>query len=192
MTGESPFPDHNECMRTLVFLILAAAAMALPAGAGNLDPGKLVLRPADVPSGFTIDRDGTGVRSNAKEAKSEPRLEPLLRRWKRLTGYEAEFVRGKVRIESRIDIFVGREGAKELVAWIDREIRKLGLSGLSRRRAGMGDQGWVYRARYPVPATIVLWRYGRVSAGVAGTLLPQNTTLALARVQQRRIATAVG
>ena len=64
--------DHDVVMRRLVAFALASAALLASAAAsgGAVEPRTLVLRPADVPSGFRLDGAESGVRSNGREAKS--------------------------------------------------------------------------------------------------------------------------
>jgi hypothetical protein len=44
----------------------------------------------------------------------------------------------------------------------------------------------------PKGHAVVIWRYQRVWAGIAGIGMGKRPTLALARIQQRRIAVAFG
>lgn len=173
-------------------LALALVAVALPASAVQVDPKGLVLQQADVPRGFVVDRDETGLRTNAAEVRDEPKLAPLFRKWKRMTGYEAQYDRGEVKIESRVDVFASRAGARQILDWYDREVRKAGLGGLRRAAGSVGEQAWIYEAPFPAPSTIVVWRHGRVFAGVLGEKLGRERTLSLARAQQLRIAAALG
>ena len=143
-----------------------------------------------MPSGFRLDRGESGVRTNAAEAKNDPRLPTLFRRWERLTGYEVEYDRGKAMIQSRADLFRSSAGGRQLFDWYDREVKKAGLK-LRRAAAPIGAQGWIYRAEFPTAATIVVWRYGRVFAGVVGEGITAERTLVLAHAQQRRIVAAL-
>lgn len=173
-------------------VVVAAVALALPAVAANPHPSALVVTRADVPVRFRLDRESTGVRSNAAEIEKNPELAPLFRRWGRVTGYEIEFDRGAAKIEARADVFRARTGARQILDWYVLEVRKAGLLGLRRTRARLGDQGWVYSsAKHPSAVTIVVWRYDRVFSGVLGQGITADRTLELARAQQRRIATAL-
>ena len=165
--------------------------LGVPAFVAEINPKALVLRQADMPAGFRLDRDESGIRSNASEAKNDPRLPTLFRRWERLTGYEVEYDRESATIQARADVFRRPAGARQLLDWYDREVRKAGLKDLRRAAARVGSQGWIYRAEFPTAATIVVWRYGRVFAGVLGEGITAEPTLALARAQQRRIAAAL-
>lgn len=51
---------------------MAILLVAVPASAADVDPQLLVVRQADVPARFQLDRDESGVRTNAREAKSGP------------------------------------------------------------------------------------------------------------------------
>jgi len=176
-------------MRSALVLVVAVALTA-PALAAALDPGALVLRRADVPSGFRLDRDQTGPRPNAVEARSDPRLPELFRRWGRVTGYQVEFDRERQTIASRVDVFRSARGARGLLLWYDREVRKELGPGLHRAPARLGQEGWIYRGTVPMPFTLVVWREGRVFSAVAGAGISRDRTLALARTQQQRVAAA--
>lgn len=175
--------------------MLATAAvflLALPASAAELDPKLLVLSPADVPAGFELDRDDSGLRSNEQEAKSDRRLRGLFRRWERVTGYETEYDRREASISSRADLFRKPKGARLVLAFFVDEFEKSGVQGLRRSPLRIGAKGWLYGAQ-PVssPFNIVIWRHDRAFAGIAVFGLPRPQTLALARAQQRRIAAAL-
>jgi len=174
-------------------LILASALTAFvvaPVAAAGLDPSKLVLRQTDVPSGFRPEAAEGGVRSNELESKGNPELRTLFRRWGRLTGYEAVYERGNEAavINSRADVFRRPAGARGILVWFDRELIKGSPVSLRRAAVRIGEAGWVYSGP---GVTIVVWRDGRVFAGVSGEGLGRERTLALARVQQRRIAAAL-
>jgi hypothetical protein len=178
-------------MRPLLVAVAASALLVSPVLAGGLDPSRLVLRQADVPAGFRLDRDESGIRSNEREAKNDPRLPGLFVRWGRLTGYEAVFDRGAATIESRVDVCRRPEGAHMLLLWFDRELRKASPASLRRSPARIGAEGWVYRGKLPVAFTLVVWRNRTAFAGVFATGVSRERTLALARAQQRRIAAAL-
>jgi hypothetical protein len=183
-------------MRLLSATTLAATivlALAVPASTAEVNPKLLVLQQADVPPGFALDRDDSGLRSNEREAKGDGRLRDLIRRWERTTGYEAEYDRRESSISSRADVFRTSEGANLLLAFIDREMQKSGAPGMRRSPVGVGARGWLYGAK-PVSSSfnLVIWRHDRVFAGVAVFGLPHPKVLALARAQQRRIAAALG
>jgi hypothetical protein len=179
-------------IRILIAVVVALAA-ALPAAASTaeVDPSRLVLRHADVPAGFQVDADDTGVRTNAREAKSEPRFKTLLQRWGRVTGYEVEFDRADASIGSRADVLRTAKGAEQMLDWYLLEVRKIGIRGFIRTQLELGDEGWMYRSRTPAQFTIVTWRSGRVFAGLGTTGLTNARTRALAQKQQRRIAAAL-
>jgi hypothetical protein len=181
-------------MRLCLALVLAGA-LAVPAlglsAAAEVNPQALVLRQADVPAGFRLDRDDSGVRTNEEEAGSEPRFRRLFRSWGRLTGYEAEFDRQAAAISCRADLFRGARGAAALLAFFDREIRRQPPSAFRRRTVGVGDGGFVYRGESQSPFVAVIWRQGRVFGGVAVFGLAEKVALRLARAQDRRIAAAL-
>jgi hypothetical protein len=170
---------------------LAVLLVAVPAAAADVHPRALALALTDVPSGFEVDRARTGIRSNASEVRKYPDLAELFERVDRVTGYSIEFRKGSAFIGSRADLVRRPVGARILLAWYDREIRKGGVGGLRRSRAGVGSESWVFWEETS-KLTLVAWRYRRVFAAVLGTDLTKEQTLALARAQQRRIAAALG
>jgi hypothetical protein len=177
-----------------VRLFLCAALLALvaaPAVASGVDPSALVLRKADVPGGFVLDRTDSGPRSNAVEAKESPEAKRLFARWNRLTGYQTIWHRGDQQIEARADVFASAEGSKSLHEWADLQVRLSGIKGIERARVRIGAGGWTYRVGAS-REVIVFWRYRHVWAGVAGRLISRALTLELARKQQLRIAAALG
>ena len=178
-------------MRRLFLVPLAAALLAGAASAATVDPQSLVLRKADLPRGFQVDRGQTGVRTNELEARDYPELRAKLVRWGRVTGYQAEFDRGSATISSRADVFRTAGGARLLLSFFDTEVRSGGVLVLRRAPTDVGVDGSVYSASAPVAFTLVVWRHGRVFAGVMGQGVTQERTIALARVQQRRIAAAL-
>lgn len=76
-------------MRRSLLLAAVAFAAAIPTAAAGPDPRALVVAPADVPAGFRLVPDESGLRTNAQEAKDFPESRPYYRRWKRVTGYQA-------------------------------------------------------------------------------------------------------
>jgi hypothetical protein len=181
--------EHTTSMRLAAAALLVLAA-AVPAAAADVHPRTLALRQADVPSGFEVDREKTGVRSNASELRKYPELAGLFTKVGRVTGYSAEFRRGSAFIGSRADLVRRPAGARALLDWYDREIRKGGVGGLKRARGGVGAESWLFWEE-STKLTLVAWRYQRVFAAVLGTDLTKEQTLGLARAQQRRIAAAL-
>jgi len=170
----------------VALVALASSLIVLPAAAAEVHPRVLALQPADVPQGFELDRERSGLRTNAAEIRKNPELASLFARVERVTGYSAEFRRGKAFIGSRVDLVRRPEGARTLLAWYDREVRKGGTT-LLRARARVGSESWLFWET-SAKLTLVAWRYRRVFAAVLCTDLPKEQTVALARAQQRRIA----
>ncbi len=181
-------------MRYAIATILTAGLLAVPASAADLDPRMLVLRSTDVPAGFVLDREDTGVRTNEKEAGANRQTRALIARLGRVTGYEAEWDRDRDLevILSRADVFRTRAGARMLLNEYATGFRTSGIKGLRRTAVRIGDEGQVYHGGADSRLTWVSWRSGRVSAIVAGWGIARSATIALARAQQRRIAAALG
>jgi hypothetical protein len=173
----------------ILLVMLAAAAVVLPASAASVDPQALVIAGSDVPAGFRFDPKESGLRSNALEAKEYPPARQLFVRWRRVTGYQAMYRRGSAKVESRADVFRAADGARKMLAWVDLEARKAGLLKQKRARVEVGVEGWIHWV--PGGYTLVVWRHGRVFAGLMGYGITRDRTLALARMQQQRIAAAL-
>ena len=177
-------------MRPLAVVVLVFLAVVLPAGGAAVDPKALVVGPAEVPTGFRVDPDETGLRTNEREARDHPETRTLFRRWGRVTGYQARYENvDDASIEARVDLFESASGARALHRWVDRETQKSGIKGLVRARARIGSEGAVYSFGR---VALVYWRYGRAWSGIAAYGLKPARTMALARAQQRRIAAALG
>jgi len=173
----------------LLLATIAVLLLTISASAAEVDPRMLVLQKADVPAGFQLDRDDSGLRSNEQEVKSDRRLRGLFRRWERVTGYEMEYDRREASISSRADLFRTPEGARLVLAFFVDEFEKSGIRGLRRSPLRIGAKGWLYGAKaVSSPYNVVIWRHDRAFAGVAVFGLTRSQTLALARAQQRRIA----
>ena len=112
-------------------------------------------------------------------------------RWRRITGYQVVYSRRDSSILARADVFRGADGARKLLERIDLELRRSGVPNLKRRPATVGDEGWVYSALLGGGYTVVSWRDRRIVATVIGLRLAKAHVLALARAQQRRIASAL-
>jgi hypothetical protein len=183
---------HAERMRialaALVAVLLSASAAA---AAASPNPGTMVLRASDVPQGFVVDPAETGLRTNEREWRDEPETRRLFRRAGRVTGYESRFDRKLDSIASRVDLCRGPAGPGLLLDYFDEEMRKAGIKGLYRSRLALGDEAWLYGDRKGEVITFVVWREGRVFSGVVGNGITRARTLALARLQQRRVAAAV-
>jgi hypothetical protein len=171
----------------LLFVVLAIAALAVPASAAGVDPARLVLQRSDVPAGFRLDRDKSGPRTNAAAAQSNPALRSLFARAERTGGYVAEYQRGDLNITSRADLFRRREGAGMLFTYFDRVMRN---QGVIRNKVEVGTEARIYSAP-ALELALIAWRRGRVFASLATTGLPRAKALALAHTQDRRIAKAL-
>jgi hypothetical protein len=180
----------------IAFVLLTGA----PAAAADLDPSALVLRQADVPSGFRLDAKESGVRTNARRIRDTPELKSLFARAGRVTGYEATFLRLDPKgvepylIESHVDVLRATRGAAMVLDEFDRQARAQlrKQSRLRRTLGGVGDSGWLYTGKTTVTFALAAWRHGRVFAVVLALNVSPQQTLALARRQQRRIAAEVG
>jgi hypothetical protein len=170
-------------------IALVVLALAAPAAAAELDPSLLVLRGTDVPAGFQLVPDETGIRTNALEARTSTGWS-FIRRWKRVTGYGAVYERGAAKVEARADVFRAAAGAEALLVWVDREWRRTGGAFQGRATIRIGTRGVVYSSGGDAQ-TLVLWRHGRVFAGVNFLGLSRKQSIAVARQQERRIAAAL-
>jgi hypothetical protein len=180
-------------MRVLLAVVVTFLFAAVTASAAEVDPRTLVLRQVDVPAGFELDRNGSGLRTNQSEAKGDRRLPALFRRWGRVTGYETEYDRREATLTSRADLFRTPEGSELMMAYVVEDAKKSGIKGLRRSPARIGAGGWVYGGGSGSGAfNLVIWRHQRVFAGLVAFGVQKGRMLALARAQQRRIAAALG
>ena len=181
-------------MRHTLAVLLAIGAFAAPASAvvRDVDPRSLVLRSSDVPKGFALDRDETGLRTNESEGKTKSGA-ALIARFGRVTGYEAEWDgdRGLASIVSRADVFRTPAGARGLLRLSTSELRASGIKGLRRTAVGIGDEGYVFHGGPHAELAWVQWRSGRVTGSLAGWGVTRDVLVRLARTQQRRIAAAL-
>jgi hypothetical protein len=170
----------------LTLLALLACVGASPASAASIEPRNLVFAASAVPGGFRVDPRETGVRTNERAIRQFPSARALFTRWQRLVGYQAAYRRGSARIESRSDVFRTARGARAMLARIDLDARKAGLRGQRRERLSIGAGGFVHSVGSVY--TFVIWRQGRVFAGIVGEGIPRRRAIGLARAQERRIA----
>ena len=175
-------------MRYVAATVLALAIVGTPVAAAEPDPSRLALRQADVPSGFRVDARHTGIRTNSSQIGQYPQARDLFARSGRTTGYEIQFDKGDLMIGARVDVFRTKTGARIFFDWYVSEVRKAGVKGLVRTRVRIGAGGWLYQSPHTAVFALVLWRHDRVSSGVVATGLSSQRAVALARLQQRRIA----
>lgn len=175
-------------MRVMLFAAVCASALAVPASAAQVDPKALVVQQRDVPAEFRLDRAQTGVVTNSEvRVPYEP---TFVARSGRITGYVVQYVHPDrdTGVQSGADVFRRPAGARMMLARGRETWRKL-AQGDPWGRAGIGTESWALGGSVD---TIVLWRYDRIFAVVLGVGMTKQRTLALARIQQRRIAAALG
>lgn len=177
-------------MRALLVASTAAVALAMPASAADVNPRALVLRQSDVPAELRLDRRASGLRTNGEESQGDRGAKAFVTRAGRIVGYVARYVHpGRDQgIESRADVFRDPKGARLMLNRFDAFWRQL-APGIPRARAGIGAESWVYSGSID---SVVAWRHGRVFGSILGVGMTRERTLALARLQQRRIAGALG
>lgn len=184
-------------MRPLAATFGLAAVFAVPAGAAAVDPKALVLRQADVPAGFRVVPDQSGIRSNRELAKGGPEHRRQVERSGRVTGFFRLWQRRapgvSVLVGSLADVCRDARGATAWLAWLDDRARRQSTrTHLRRRVVRIGDEGWAYSTTRLGGTALVGWRRGRVVALVSTSGLGLGKALDLARRQQRRIAAALG
>jgi hypothetical protein len=165
--------------------------LVVSAAAAEVDPKALVLAPSDLPRGFVLDREESGLRTNVEAAKDGREARELIARTGRITGYEVTWSKRATTLDSRADLCRRAAGARVLLDFIKEQMQKAGIKGLRRARAGVGAESWIYFGGSPAAFTLVAWRYERVFAGIVAVGLTRAQTLGLARKQQRRIVTAL-
>jgi hypothetical protein len=173
----------------------AAVAVALPVSAADLEPEVLVLRPTEVPRGYVIDRRESHKTPNEAFARSA-RVRKLVTRAGRVTGYVRVYRHHSSRlkvINAGVDLYRRPNGARRMLAFHDAEQRRHNerrgiIHAYGRERARIGSESWVYWSGYPGYFVLVVWRHGRLLGAVVTWDIGRQRTLALARLQQRRMA----
>jgi hypothetical protein len=175
-------------------VVVVALLLAIPAGAASVDPKTLVLARSDLPAGYRLNRDESGLRTNERESKDGREARELVVRSGRITGYEATWGKREITLDSRADLCARSSGARILFDFVVQEMRKSGIKGLRRAPAGVGADSWIYSGGDAQASgfALVVWRYHRVFAGIVGVGLSRTLALELARKQHRRIARALG
>jgi hypothetical protein len=180
---------HAETVRSACIIAFLAVVLVASASAASVDPKRLVFPASSVPAGFRFDPKETGLRSTERDGVY-PQARLYFARWKRVVGYQARFLRGSSRIETRSDVFRTAAGARQMLAWVDLETRKAGFSGQRRAPLSIGRGGWIHSVGDSY--TIVIWRQGRIFAGVLAAGISRSRTIGLARAQERRIGAELG
>jgi hypothetical protein len=184
---------EDACMRRILFIAGVVALSATAVAVAGIEPTTMVLRKADLPGGYTVLRANTGPLPNAKAAQGNRELIAGFKSWGRITGYSVEYQGGtKGTIGSRVDLFRARPGARSFLGWVAKNTPpNTGLTFV-RREARLGDEAFVYRKDFESTVFVVVeWRYRNVAAHIGADSLGINGAIALARVQQRRIAAAL-
>jgi hypothetical protein len=178
--------------RVPALVVVLVALLAAPASAA-LDPGALVLREDDLPAGFRLVEDQSGVRPNAQRVRdTPPEYRKLLAGWGRITGYQALYSRPRpsAQVISLVDVFRHRQ---DLVLLVERLERARKPGDPKATPTSIGDEGWFTRTSFSRGSTraqvsTVIWRQGRVLGTVVGVDVAHRTVLGLARRQEQRIA----
>ena len=180
--------------RRHVLALIAGMIVLVGSAEAAVEPQGLVLQRGDVPRGFVLDASDSGRRSNAFEAGRDDLLRGKLEAWGRLTGWEAQFDRGReiAGLSSRVDLFRSPAGARRLVEHYAEGMRRSGVRGIIRRRVPLGTEGWLWSGEASDTYAVVLWRHGRVFCGLMTLGLTGKQALALARVQEQHVRNAVG
>jgi len=181
----------------VALVLVAAAALALPASAASIQPKLLVLRAGDVPARYFFDKDNAMTLFPSDLGTSVDRRR-ILARSGFVTAYVELFRNTDPprwrSINSAAYVFRSAAGARIFLAWLDKGVRKETGGTVQRRPVGLGDEGWSYVSSSREDGTQVVWRVGRVLAvlGCEQMTGHQGLALLLAREQQRRLATALG
>jgi hypothetical protein len=180
-------------------MLLAAAILATVASASTVDTRLLVLQETDVPSGFSVDRHSSRYWPNSALARSSPQVRKLLTSSGRMSGYTATYENGTPAIVSAAHLFRKGGGAHMFYAGEDAQQQALNAERVKRgdhayrhEPFALGDEALLYRSTQTPKVVLVLWRSGRVVGAVTTWGLGRDRTVALAQVQQRRIAKTLG
>jgi len=186
-------------MWRLSVMLLVAAVLATAASAATVDARVLVLQKANVPAGFQVDERWTRYWSNTAWAHGDSKSRKLLTSSGRISGYAATYEKGTAAIVSAAHLFREGDGAHVFYTAehaqqknLNTERMRRGGRAYRRESVGLGDEASLYRSLETPTFTLLLWRTGRVVGGVSTWGLGRDRTVALARVQQRRITDALG
>jgi len=179
--------------RLLLFALLIALVLSAAANGAAVDPATLVLRQSDVPATYRLNDRESGARTIAQDSADYPGLKAKYRSWGHLAGYQIRFDRGDDSIVSRADVFRGRAGSRQMLAWYVAQAQsqktpiRLRLATLA-----LGDEAVTLSfGGGGLHFALAVWRYGRTVSIVGGAGLARARVLALARTQQRRVAAAL-
>lgn len=173
--------------------LLVATVLAATARADSPDPGTLVLRQSDVPATFKLDAAKSGLRTRKQDAVDTPGLPAQYERWGHVLAYQRRFVKGDDSIVSRVDLFRKPSGSSRMFAWFVAAAQRQN-SAIRMRAApvALGDEGIAYGLNGSgLRLNLYAWRYRRVFSVVGGSALARTRVLALARLQQQRVAAAL-
>jgi hypothetical protein len=184
-------------MRALAAALGLAIVLAGAAGAAEIDPKALVLREADVPAGFRLLTDQSGMRSNGEIARAGPEHRRQVERSGRISGFFRLWQRRTpgtfVLIGSLADLCRDARGATAWLAWLDARARlQSAKTHLRRTSVRIGDEGWAYSSTRLGGTAVVGWRRGQAVALLSTSGIGLVRALDLARRQHRRIAAALG
>lgn len=185
-------------MRLAVAILVALAFSSLASANANRDPKTLVLRLADMPTGFKVK--AAGYQSNSEVADKTTPVQKF-REWGRLSGYHLETKRdatletlftGPLAITSSVSVYRSEDGAHDATMSGWKHCGK--RLSLGRR---IGDEARLCSITkrsgpYTAQVFIVLWRDGPVvavlaDAGLKGGPTPEGA-VRLAIKQEQRIA----
>ena len=192
--------------RAWTFLLAAlfgAIAFTATASAARVDARLLVLRTSDLPTGFKVDRGSTRYWSNAAFANGKSRLRKLASDAGRVSGYSVGWDHGggapSRTILSVSDLCRSGAGAHLIFRDDDDEQRRVnaervkkGGRAYKRRAPAIGNEAALYWSAAGPRFTFLVWRTGRAVLGVVAWGITPEKTVALARLQQRRVETALG
>ena len=180
--------------------LIAAATLALPAFAGRSIPKRWFSPKRISPPGTGSNHGGTATSSRTRACRV---LCPRTRSWSLAPAASRGTWRDTTRepagscgrFSPSCMSSAGRKEPGLFLLWIDAEQRRHNakrgaLFADGREGTAIGDQSWVYWSGYPGYYAIVTWRQARFLGIVASWGIGKERTLALARVQQRRIAAA--
>jgi hypothetical protein len=183
-------------VRASLVVALAGLTLAAPASATRVRPSELVLRQADVPAHYLLDRDNTMAITYAQLVRRREAPE-IMTTSGLVAGYITKYRNTDPPrwrdISSVAYLFRRPQGAASYLAWMKHALEHQNGPKFRRNPTAIGAEGWVYTARSLDTGTLVLWRYGRVVALLACQEMTSHRSLAvsLARKQQRRIAGAL-
>lgn len=199
--GDEASPSTGESETTTVTVIDTDQTIAPPADEATPNPEDLVAQLSDLPTGYSVDAEGTGPRSLAEALENTTPEQAALVKRERIEGYEVTFESPNLAVIScSATVYRSSDGAKEVYRLgVERAPTAAKETGGKLEPASLeetiGDETAAFTGEFDGASIFtVVWRDRNVNGFCAsGRFLatdPQQT-VRVAQAQQARISTAL-